>query len=132
MAQSSREIYWSAIIADFRRSGLTHLEFCRLRRLPIHSFRTWLYRLRPGSPTAASSQPEHPLPRTPVPARSVPPTFLPVQIRPTHLSTDGPRQDPHSAAPLELVLGDDRRLRIPVGFDPATLRQVLDLLEESS
>ena len=33
MAQSSREIYWSAILADFRRSGLTHVEFCRLRRI---------------------------------------------------------------------------------------------------
>jgi hypothetical protein len=28
MAQSSREIYWSAILADFRRSGLTHVTFC--------------------------------------------------------------------------------------------------------
>jgi hypothetical protein len=28
MTQSSREIYWSAILADFRRSGLTHVEFC--------------------------------------------------------------------------------------------------------
>jgi hypothetical protein len=33
MAQSSREIYWSAILADFCRSGLTHVEFCRLRRI---------------------------------------------------------------------------------------------------
>jgi hypothetical protein len=32
MAQSSREIYWSAILADFRRSGLTHVEFRKLRR----------------------------------------------------------------------------------------------------
>jgi hypothetical protein len=28
MAQSSREIYWSAILVDFRRSGLTHVESC--------------------------------------------------------------------------------------------------------
>jgi hypothetical protein len=35
-----------------------------------------------------------------------------------------------SPAPLELVLAHDRRLRIPVGFDPATLRQLLAVLEQ--
>jgi hypothetical protein len=48
MAQSSREIYWSAILANFRRPGLTHVECRRLRRVSTHSFRDWLYRLRPG------------------------------------------------------------------------------------
>jgi hypothetical protein len=36
MAQSSREIYWSASLADSRRSGLTQVEFCRPRRFSIH------------------------------------------------------------------------------------------------
>ena len=31
MAQSSREIYWSALLADFRCSGLTHVEFEHFR-----------------------------------------------------------------------------------------------------
>ena len=59
MAQSSREIYWSAILADFRRSGLTHVEFCQLRRISIHSFRDWLYRLRPGLPPRRSPAGAH-------------------------------------------------------------------------
>ena len=50
MALTSREIYWSAILADFRRSRLTHVEFCHLRRISLHSFRKWLYHLRPGLP----------------------------------------------------------------------------------
>ena len=50
MAQSSREIYRSAILADCCRSGLTQVEFCKLRRISIHSFRSWLYRLRPVLP----------------------------------------------------------------------------------
>lgn len=130
MAQSSREIYWSAIIADFRRSGLTHVEFCRLRHVSIHSFRKWLYRPRPGSPPVASAGTQRSLPRTPSPARPVPASFLQVHIRPAHAPTDGDGRGTPAAAPIELVLGDDRSLRIPVGFDPATLRQVLDLLEE--
>ena len=35
-------------------------------------------------------------------------------------------------APLELVLGDRCHLRVPAGFDPATLHQLLDVLEERS
>jgi transposase len=37
---------------------------------------------------------------------------------------------PPAAASLEVVLAGGRRLRVPVGFDPATLRQLLALLEE--
>jgi len=130
MAQSSREIYWSAIIADFRRSGLTHVEFCHLRDIPIHSFRKWLYRPRPGSPPATSARTEHSLPRAPVPTRPVPPAFLQVHVRSAQTPTDGGGRGTPAAAPLELVLAADRRLRIPVGFDPATLRQLLDILED--
>jgi hypothetical protein len=57
MAQSSREISWSAIVADFHRSGMTHVEFCRTRRIPIH-FCKWLYRLRLTTPSAVSSRAE--------------------------------------------------------------------------
>jgi hypothetical protein len=59
MALTSREIYWSAILADFRRSGLTHVEFCRLRRISLHSFRKWLYQLRPGLPPKATRARSH-------------------------------------------------------------------------
>ena len=65
MAQSSREIYWSVIIADFSRSGMTHLQFCQTRHLPIHSFRKWLYRLRPTAPSSdrfPSDAPVRPIP----------------------------------------------------------------------
>ena len=45
-----REIDWPAVLADFRRSGMTHVQFCSARRLSIHAFRHQLYRLRPGLP----------------------------------------------------------------------------------
>jgi hypothetical protein len=38
MPHPSRELYWSAILADFRCSGLTHVEFCRRRRLSLSAF----------------------------------------------------------------------------------------------
>jgi hypothetical protein len=54
MAQSSREIDWSAILAFFRRSGLTHIGFCRSRGIYIHPFRDWLSRPPPGLPARRS------------------------------------------------------------------------------
>ena len=55
MAQSAQAIYWSALIADFRRSGLTHVEFCR-RRISVHAIRHWLYNVMKPRPLAV--QPE--------------------------------------------------------------------------
>ena len=78
MAQSSHKIYWSAILADFRRSGLTQVEFCKLRRISIHSFRSWLYRLRPVlPPPRPRTRRESPSPGSPQPTR---PAFLPVHL----------------------------------------------------
>jgi hypothetical protein len=130
MAQSSREIYWSAILADFRRSGLTHVEFCRLRHISIHSFRDWLYRLRPGLPPRRSRT-SHTSP-TPALTKANLPAFLPVHVRPQPLAPITDHQVVPPPAPLELVLSDRCHLRVPVGFDPATLHQLLDLLEQRS
>jgi len=47
--QATDDAQWHAAIADFRRSGLTQPEFCRRRRLPLHTFRRRLY-ARPGVP----------------------------------------------------------------------------------
>jgi hypothetical protein len=132
MAESSREIYWSAILADFHRSGLTHVEFCRLRRVSIHSFRDWLYRLRPGLP-----------PRRPRTDRTAPapsstqagtPAFLPVHVLhgPRSAAPIPDHRVAQPPAPLELILSDRAHLRVPAGFDPATLHQLLDVLEQRS
>jgi hypothetical protein len=45
MAQSARDVSWSAIFVDFRHSGLTYVEFSKLRRICIHSLRVMIVRL---------------------------------------------------------------------------------------
>src|SRR6267154_1206814 len=130
MAQSSREIYWSAILADFHRSGLTRVEFCRLRRISIHSFRDWLYRLRPGLPPRRSRTGcTSPAPSS---TQADTPAFLPVHVRPRSLAPIADHQVAQPPAPLELILSDRAHLRVPAGFDPATLHQLLDVLEQRS
>lgn len=127
MAQSSREIYWSAILADFRRSGMTHVQFCSARRISLHSFRTWLYRLRPGLPPRRSRGSR--ISPTPKPA-AAPPAFLPVHVRHAPPAAAVVSHPSAPAPPLELVVVDRYHLRIPAGFDPAMLRRLLDALEE--
>jgi hypothetical protein len=99
---------WRPIVDEFHRSGLKPAEFCRRRGLSLHTFRKYLY----GSPVPA--------------AESTPARFLPV----------GPAADPPvisraEAAPdaLVLILDDRRRLAVAPGFDPATLRRLLEVLE---
>jgi hypothetical protein len=124
----SRETYWKAIVADFQQSGLTHVQFCQLRDISLHCFRSWLYRLRhrlqPPRPTRRANSP------TPVLTPSDPPAFLPVHVRPGPAGASRDQQAIQPAATLELVLRDQCHLRVPVGFDPATLHQLLDVLEE--
>ena len=129
MSRAIPKRYWSAIMADFHRSGLTQAEFCRRRHISVSSFRSWLYGLRHGFPTAGPSESRCPAPVS-APASSSPPTFLPVLVRP---ESRIPTADPHVSQPpasLEIVVSERHFVRIPPGFDPATLHQLLDVLED--
>ena len=110
------DLRWSAILGDFRRSGLTHAEFCRRRGISIHSFRKHLY---------ANSAPRSVPAPTQVPADRVVAPFLPVTITPE------PSPDTtHSPQHLELILSPRHRIAVVPGFDPRTLRQLIDIVEE--
>jgi hypothetical protein len=37
------DLHWTALLNDFRRSGLTHAEFCARRGFSLHTFRKHLY-----------------------------------------------------------------------------------------
>ena len=130
MSLSPRHDYWSAVVAQFHRSGLTQAEFCRTRHLSINSFRQWLYRLRHTTPAADRRRTRISIAPKPALARPENSAFLPVHIRPERSATTDSRQGVVAPLSLEVVLTHDRRVRIPVGFDPATLRQLLEVLEE--
>jgi hypothetical protein len=129
MSLSPRHDYWSAVVAQFHRSGLTQADFCRTRHLSVNSFRQWLYRLRHSTPATDRRRTRISISTKPVSPRAENPAFLPVHIRPEHSATADSRQDVAAPLPLEIILSHDRRVRIPVGFDPATLRQLLEVLE---
>jgi hypothetical protein len=109
------DLRWNALLNDFRRSGLTQAEFCQRRGISIHSFRKRLYQVPTPKPTPAN----------PLSSDAATPHFLPVTILPNPIpATSASRQ------PLELLLGNGRRIAVAPGFDPQTLRQLITVVEE--
>lgn len=97
-----KERQWRRWIDQWRVSGLSVSAFCARHRLPTARFYAWRRRLQ----RRTAEQPP----------------FLPVQVVP---------DTPASArGTLEVVLADRSVVRIPPGFDPATLRQLLAVLRE--
>jgi hypothetical protein len=96
---------WQAVIDEYRQSGLKQAEFCRQRGLSLLTFRKYLYRSRP----VATSNPVV--------------EFLPVS---TPTTPQAPQRDPD---PLVLILADGRRVAVAPGFDPQTLRRLIETIE---
>ena len=111
------DLRWNAILNDFRRSGLTHAEFCRLREIPLHTFRKHLNQAR--TPKSGSS------PGNGRPSSIADHHFIPVTLLPDPTPTVRVSR-PH----LELVRPDGRRTAIAPGIDSETLRRVIAVVEE--
>jgi hypothetical protein len=110
------DLRWNALLREFRRSGLTQAAFCERRGISIHSFRKHLYRVPAPKPTPAN----HPAPNATT-------HFLPVTVLPDPIPATAAAASPQ---PLELLLGNGRRIAIAPGFDPHTLRQLIAVVEE--
>ena len=109
------DLRWNALLNEFRRSGLTQAEFCERRGISIHSFRKRLYRVPTPKPTPAND----------LSSDGTTSGFLPVTILPDPIpATAASRQ------PIELLLGNGRRIAVAPGFDPQTLRQLIAVVEE--
>jgi hypothetical protein len=113
--ESSTDLRWLALINDFRRSGLTHAEFCRKRELSLHTFRKRLY----GQKALAPACDRKCDPVAPAPTR-----FLPVTLEP-----DGELLPVPPADSLAIILPGGRRIVVGKGFDPETLRRLIDAIE---
>jgi len=109
------DLRWKALLADFRRSGLTQAEFCRQRNVALASFRYHFY--KPLSPKPALSNARS--------SASSDHQFLPVTILPDPIFSSTASQ-PH----LEVILSNGRRIAVASGFDTQTLRRLIAVVEE--
>ncbi len=127
----AKERFWRSLLARWQRSQQTVRDFCELHDLSEASFYAWRRTIAQRDRAAAKTPPAstrlHAQPaqngtqrlRSDDPGVA-PPAFVPVRVC-----------APAAAAPaLELVLGTAPVVRVPPGFDPASLRQLLAILEE--
>ncbi len=94
---------WFDHIKDWKQSGLTQKAFCEQQQLRLGSFQRWRGIFMRGERPEASSAV----------------SFLPVNV------TAAP------ASSLALRIDDHLRIEIPAGFDPVTLKQVVQALRAS-
>lgn len=95
-----KEQQWRRWIALWQKSGLSVAAFCARHGLAPASFSAWRKTLQRRA------------------ANTVP--FVPVQVV----------ADAAPPRPLEIVLPDGCLVRVPLGFDAGSLRQLLALLRE--
>ena len=120
-----RRAHWQALLAAWRRSGLSQAEFCRRHGLAPGTFAWWKHTLRsgPDAPRAATR-----------PARSAaggPPAFVPVRVVATPAAAPiAPVVPPVAAnATLEIVLARGRVVRVHGAVAVPWLAAVVAALE---
>jgi hypothetical protein len=117
----AKEQLWRRIIRRHQQTDLPVSAFCQREGLKVANFLWWRRELNRRDREKIES-PRGPLPKGP--SRSpVAPVFLPVHVVEANLA---PRQP---APPIEIVLQGGPTLRVPSGFDPRTLGEILAVLE---
>jgi hypothetical protein len=114
---SGKERFWRDAVRRWDRSKWTVRDFCAEHGLSEASFYAWRRIIAERDKRAARRSSE----RDDQTGTVEPPAFVPVRVTP--------------AAPppaLEVVIGAGRVVRVSPGFDAATLRNLLAVLEEVS
>jgi transposase len=114
---ASKQQHWLDLMRRWQQSSCSVRAFCARYGLTQASFYFWRRVLRERGLLQERPAPARPTLSTPPPAAFVKLT----------LDADAP-----STTAVEVVLNDRRRLRVHPGFDPATLLQLVRLLEEPS
>ena len=119
----AKERSWRRLIQQWRHSGMTIRDFCIEHEVSEPSFFAWRRTIadrdrQPGQPSADGygNVDSHKTQDSP--------TFVPLHV----VST--PVISTPAGAAYEVVLRDGCIVRVPAAFDPATLRQLLVLLNE--
>ena len=116
-----KEWFWRRVLRQWRRSGQGVRLYCVENGLSEASFYAWRRTIEERDGQAARRMQQRERIKDAVTQREQGerlPAFVPVTIA-------------ASAPSIEIALGDSRVVRVPVGFDAATLRQLLVVLQET-
>lgn len=112
-----REAHWRKVLAQWRKSGLTQVAFCRERGLSVSALRWWKAELaRRDAEKDDGDGPQ-------AAAESGRMGFLPVRVVG---STEAGQERPGA---LEVVLTSGRRVRVGLDVDAELLAKVVTVLE---
>ena len=103
-----KEQHWRRLLHERKATGKSVAVFCAQQRIPVHQFYWWQRTLRERTDQGPAQRPADE-------AR-----FVPVRL------------PLFSAAPVEVVHPGGCVVRVPVGFDPMSLRRVLETLDPTS
>jgi hypothetical protein len=112
---------WRGIIRRQQASGLSVRGFCEREGIKDCNLLRWRRELGQRDREKATSLPDSATQGTTEPR--VAPAFLPVRV------VDVDRAPHRPAPPIEIVLDGGPTVRVPPGFDPRTLGDVLAVLE---
>lgn len=101
---AAKRKYWEEQLRQWKQSGLTQVEYCRLHGLKQHQW--WYWKKRIIKTTA-------------------PVKFVRLDLDPVVETETAGMQ----STALKLVFGSDFHIEINKGFDPATLEQVIRTLQ---
>ena len=120
-SQPDRARDWWERIQAWRASGLSQAEFCEQEGLRSQTMSRWKTRLCDFQVTPAVGSQD----LNGQSGKGI--EFIPVQV----VGQEPPRRDAGSsdASWLEIVLPNERKIRVPPDFDPDSLRRLLDTLE---
>ena len=128
-----REVYWRQALADWSRSGLSKVAFCRERGLSPSALHWWKGELARGD-SARGSRSARPCSAKGVGSGSeakAKPAFVAVRVAAG--AADGAAVPPRAAGraegAVEVVLGNGRRVRVGSGFEAEVLVRVVGVLE---
>ena len=120
-ADPSKQRRWLDLIRLWQQSQLSVRAFCLRHHVTQPSFYFWRRRLRDRGLLHDPPAPP-PQPRANTKPSPTTPAFVKLTVT--------PEPTPSMSSALELVLSPRRLVRVLPGFDPATLVQLLRLLEE--
>jgi hypothetical protein len=115
------EKLWRRIIRRHQRSELPVSAFCQKEGLKVGNFLWWRRELNRRDQETTASLPAPSADGAGEPL--VAPVFLPVRVVEADLTPSRP------APPIEIVMHGGPIVRVPSGFDPRTLGEILAVLE---
>ena len=124
-----RERRWRRMVGGWTRSGLSQRVYARRSGVSLWSLRWWIYELRRRDSLRGQERRPVVVRRLDAGRATPAPRFLPVKVVRGATADRRPLLSSSGALPLEVLVGDRRRIRVNGDFDEVILVKLVNALE---